>query len=198
MKWAFITRQIDYDGSQLASHFALINASLTGDSIVSFVGACEVLPEFMVDLSDLKAGHRIFSPKMLHFIAEHFEVDLVRATLRQRLLVSILQQELNSHLQPPGSRGPVRRAGDDLFIKRRKLTISVATTSPVSSLIHLGVNLKTEGVPVEAASISDVVPDASPQQIAEAVMKTYCAECESIEEAAAQVRGVGFFGAGEE
>lgn len=196
MKWAFIPKRIDYDGSQLASHFAYKSASLVGDSIVAFVGACDVRPEFMVDVADLASGCEIASRQMVHFIVEHFDADLERAVLRQRLLVSILQQAVNMRLRESKSDSFVRREGDDLFVGDRKLTVSVATASPVSCLIHLGVNIDATGAPVAAIGLSDLLPRERLEPLAADAMVRYAAECEDIREARSLVRGVKEYDAG--
>jgi len=201
MKWVFIPKRIDYDGSQLASHFAYKSASLVGDSIVAFVGACDVRPEFMVDVADLASGCEIASRQMLHFIVEHFDADLERAVLRQRLLASILQQAVNTRLRSNlivGAKSDrfVRRDGDDLFVGDRKLTVSVATASPVSSLIHLGVNIDARGAPVAAIGLSELLPRECLEPLTTDVMVRYAAECEDIREARSLVRGVAEYDAG--
>jgi len=194
MRWAFIPKRIDYDGSQLASHFAFKTASLVGDSIVAFVGSCNVKPDCMVDVADLVAGLKIMSKQMLHFIAEHFDTDLDRTIPRQRLLVSILQQEVNTRLREKRSERFVERDGDDLFVSGRKLTVSVATASPVSCLIHLGVNIDAHGAPVDAIGLSELLPRKTLETLAASVMRRYVAEDKSIQEARALVRGVGEYG----
>ena len=190
MKWAFIPERVDYDGSQLAAHFAYKSASLVGDSIVAFVGACNVRPECMVDVADLADGCKIASREMLHFIVEHFDADLERAVLRQRLLVSILQQAVNTRLRENKSDRFVERDGDDLFVGDRKLTVSVATASPVSCLIHLGVNIDARGAPNDAIGLSDLLPREGLETLTTDVMVRYVAEHESVREARSLVRGV--------
>ncbi len=194
MRWAFIPKRIDYDGSQLASHFSFRTASLVGDSVVAFVGSCNVRPDCMVDVADLVAGFKIQSRQMLHFIVEHFDTDLERAVLRQRLLVSILQQDVNKRLREKKSERFVEREGDDLFMSGRKLTISVATASPVSCLIHLGVNIDAQGAPVDAIGLSELLPRKDLESLTTNVMRRYAAEHESVQEARALVRGVGEYG----
>ena len=194
MKWAFITERIDYDGSQLASHFAYKTASLVGDSIVAFVGSCDVRAECMVDVADLANGCKIVSRQMLHFIVEHFDTDLARAVLRQRLLVSILQQDVNAGLREHNSDRFVERDGDDLFVSGRKLTVSVATASLVSCLIHLGVNIDPRGAPNDAIGLSELLPRKGLEPLTTDVMVKYVAEHDSVKDAMALVRGVAEFG----
>ena len=72
-----------YDGTPLHSRWAERTFGVEGDSIVVFRGPCDVPPENIVDLEDLRAGSRIAGPDMLHFIVEQFERDLEKAVLRQ-------------------------------------------------------------------------------------------------------------------
>ena len=91
----FVEKKIAYTGEQLRSHWAYRSFDLLGDSAVAFVGPCDVRPEFMKDVEDLKAASRIYSEEMLHFIVEHFGCALDMAVLRQRLLMAIMAENLN-------------------------------------------------------------------------------------------------------
>src|ERR1035437_9298277 len=99
MKSKLLKGEIPYDGEPLNSLWAYRQHGVQGDSIVAFQGLCDVSVEALVDLEDARAGAFIYSRKMLHFIAEHFELDLEAAILRQYLLVSIAQDELNRRLK---------------------------------------------------------------------------------------------------
>ncbi|MDD4239045.1 MAG: DUF366 family protein, partial [Desulfotomaculaceae bacterium] len=72
----FIPETITYNGTQLSSHWAFRSMGLLGDSIVSFQGPCRVMLAEMVDLEDVRKNAPIFSHNMLHFIVEHFDMDL--------------------------------------------------------------------------------------------------------------------------
>src|SRR3954451_22663110 len=88
MKTLFVDgREILYDGRQLAPHWIYREFDLLGDAAVSFVGACKVDLGEMVDLEDVKAEAPIYSPLMLHVIAEFFTGDLHLGVYRQRLLI---------------------------------------------------------------------------------------------------------------
>jgi len=179
-----VDKEIRYTGEQLRCHWAYTTFGIEGDSIVAFVGASDVRGDALVDLEDARRGETIVARKMLHFIAEHFEVDLQRAILRQRLLVAILAEALSRR----GAKGLVRD-GDDLYYTSRKLTVSVATVSPLSSLIHLGVNVEAEGAPVPAVGLEELGIDA--RELAQEVMQSYKAEMLSIENARTKVRPIG-------
>lgn len=173
----------DYSGAELRSHFAFTNHGLLGDSGVAFVGRCSVREAHMVDVEDLQARDFIAGDRMLHFIVEHFEERLTTMVLRQRLLVRLASERLE-HLS--GARLVVR--GDDLYLGEGKLSVSVATCSPVSGLIHLGLNVTNEGTPVKTASLADLGLDEG--AVARAVLEAYRDEYDDMRRAATKVRWV--------
>lgn len=177
-------RRITYDGTQLTSHWILDQFELLGEAMVAFIGPCDVKGDRLVDLADRRAGKPIFSPLMLHFVCEFFDLDLEKTVLRQRLLVAVIREAL----QTTGASAPVDRVGDDLFVRGSKLSVSIATLSPVSGLIHTGLNIKTENVPVPAAGLEAL--NVQPDKLAEEVLKRFSAEITQIGEARAKVRGV--------
>lgn len=183
LKTLFLDKEIFYDGSQLSSHWILKKASLRGDALVAFIGGAEVA-EHLVDLEDSIAGKKIFSSRMLHFIAEHFDPDLERMILRQRLFISLLQQSLIGRTGKP----EIVRRGNDLFWKDFKLTVSIATASPVSCLMHTGINIENRGTPVPTKGLSDF--DIDPRPFAAEVMRAYEEELNGIRWARCKVRGV--------
>lgn len=157
---------------------------LLGDAIVSFVGPCDVRLDKMVDQVDVRAHSPIYSPRMLHFLAEHFDGNLETAIMRQRLLASIACD----HVRQLGSALQVWRRGDDLWDDHRKLSVAIATASPVSCLIHFGLNIRTEGVPVPAVGLEDYGIDA--EQLARDVLSAYAAEMDTAWEARRKVKWV--------
>ncbi|MEW6173152.1 MAG: DUF366 family protein [Bacillota bacterium] len=182
----FAGETISYDGSQLSSLWAFKRFRLQGDSIVAFRGPCEVKGDSLVDMADRLQGSFIYSPDMLHFIAEHFENDLGRAVLRQRffaaLVKEILEEELTEHLN---------RQGDDLFAKERKLSVSIATVTPVSTMFHFGINIRTEGVPVAAVGLLELGwPESKLPELALRMLAAYSREMEGVDLARCKVRGV--------
>lgn len=192
MKSLFVLdRKITYDGRQLCSHWALKNFNLQGDSIVAFTGPCEVKADQLVDLIDQKREDSIYSPEMLHFIAEFFDLDLEKTVLRQRLLIGVIKEAID-HLLDTKTASRLERVGDDLFTKevggRKKLSVSIATLSPVSGLIHAGLNIKTRDVPVQAAGLEDLNID--PKKLASTILTNFTAEIEQVKEATTKVRGI--------
>jgi hypothetical protein len=180
VKTRWVEERIDYDGTQIHSLWAYRTFGLQGDSIVAFRGGCEVPFPNMVDLEDVRAKSRIASPHMLHFIVENFDLDLEKAVLRQRVLATIVHGELGVQ---------VRRDGDDLFLGPGKLSISIATLTPVSSKIHFGINIeRATDVGVETRALADLGVEAA--ALARRVMDRYAAEMDSVLDARTRVRGV--------
>jgi hypothetical protein len=176
----WVGRRIDYDGTQIHSLWAYRTFGLQGDSIVAFQGGCEVPFANMVDLEDVRAKSRIASPLMVHFILEHFDLDLEKTVLRQRILSALVRDELGSG---------VRRVGDDLFLGKGKLSISIATRTPVSSKIHFGINSERAlDVGVETRSLADL--RVKPVPFAKKILGRYGAEMAGVLDARTRVRGV--------
>ena len=180
MKTHLVAGYVDYDGTQIHSLWAYRSFGVQGDSLVAFQGGCEIPFSNMVDLEDVRAKSRIASPLMLHFIAEHFDMDLEKAVLHQRLLAAIVRDELG---------GEVRREGDDLFLGPGKLSISIATLTPVSSKIHFGINIERAlDVGVETRALKDLGVDAT--DLARRVLAQYSSQIDGIHDARTRVRGV--------
>ena len=76
MKTYLHEKTFKYDGTQLKSHFAYDSFDIQGDSIVAFLGECNVKLSAMVDLEDVKAKDSIYSENMVHFIVEFFDLNL--------------------------------------------------------------------------------------------------------------------------
>jgi hypothetical protein len=184
MRIHFAAGAIVYTGEQLRSNFALEQFGVIGDSIIAFLGPCEVKKEFMVDMEDLKAGSVIYSENMLHFIIEHHDTDLERNILRQVMLATIIKDNLNALIVRPA----IRRVHTDLYDGNAKLSVSVATLSPVSALIHFGVNISSKNTPVATRGLEDY--GIEPSNLAESVMKEYVSEVEHVNHARCKVKWV--------
>ena len=173
---------MDYDGSQLRAHWLLDAFGLVGDAMVAFRGGCRVSEAEMADLADID-GPGIYADDMLHFVWEMFTFpDLMLATHRQRLLAAQVGEELA--IAAPGV--DVRRDGDDLYVGDGKLSISIATLSPVSALVHFAVNIAPTGAPVSIACLEDV--GVEPDALAVKVLHRVSQEQLSIADARAKVR----------
>ncbi|HBF12164.1 MAG TPA: DUF366 domain-containing protein [Deltaproteobacteria bacterium] len=184
MKTFFIEKETAYDGTQLHSHWVLNQTGIYGDVIAAFIGPARVDLEHMVDLEDVLAKKPIFSHKMLHFIAEHFDDDLEKMILRQRLFISCLQTDLLECLPEE----KIIRRGDDLFSEYFKLTVSIATKSSVSTLMHTAINIDSHDTPVPTKGLDDFKLNA--QAMARSVMNRYVEELEGVARARAKVKGV--------
>lgn len=174
-------KTLTYTGKQLSSLWAYKNFHIQGDSMVVFRGPCHIDFKEMVDLEDVLAASPIYGSDMLHFIVEHFDMDLEKMILRQRLFMALIQDAL--------SIPELVRKGDDLFWGEKKLSISIATLSPVSTMMHTALNIVSKGTPVETIGLQELgVKDfyAFGEQIGLAYQK----ELAGIKGARCKVRGV--------
>ena len=180
----FCDEVLTYDGSQLVSHWAFRRFGTLGDSIVSFCGPAIVEGAALVDLVDAREGLAIRSESMLHFIIEHFDTDLLRLVFRQRLFVAILADVVNEGV----GKLCARRLGDDLYDGDAKLSVSIATLSPVSGLIHTGINVSSKNTPILTSGLHDLGLRAG--EVASSVMERYAEELASAQVARCKVRSV--------
>ncbi len=184
MKTKFIEEEIKYIGSQLSPHWIYKNFKIQGDAIVAFQGECDVKLTEMVDIEDVINNEPIYSKYMLSFITEQFGVSLSEGVFRQRLLMCIIKELLEE-------KGVfVVRNGDDLMIEGKKLSVSIATKSATSILIHTGLNILSEGAPVSASGLTSELGIHDTKTFALEVMKRYADELEDIKLACTKVRGV--------
>lgn len=180
----FLEERIEYTGRELRSHFIRERAGIETDGLIAFVGGCSVRGDALVDLEDAGRVSSIEAASMLHFIGEHFAIGLREANLRLRLFAAIIKETIDG----TEAGAEIVRSGDDLFVGDRKLTVAICTLSPVSALMHFGVNIDPAGAPVPAIGLEELGIDA--EGFARLVMDRYRAECESIEIALRKVRGV--------
>ena len=154
VKW--LDKGFPYDGSQLRSLFAYMNEGILGDSVVAWQGPCNVAWDHMVDGEDLRAKSPIAGSKMVHVIVEKFDCSLLAAVAIQRLISAIAKDLLVEKCENQSLAQQLFREGDDLFVGDKKLSISVATLSPVSAMVHFAVNVSNEGTPVSTLSLEDL------------------------------------------
>lgn len=211
MKTKFIEHEIKYTGEELAPHWIYKKFHLQGDAIVAFVGECEVKLTEMVDIEDVINNEPIYSKSMLSFIIEQFNLGLVEGVIRQRLLICIIKETIEEFLltslnsaspAPTGSLASpqlsgslchlspftIKRSGDDIFVNDKKLSVSIATKSLTSVLIHVGLNIDPSGAPVDAIGlnflkISDI------KEFAKIIMLKYSQEIDDIILASTKVSG---------
>ncbi|MDD3012713.1 MAG: DUF366 family protein [Candidatus Gastranaerophilales bacterium] len=183
----FIEKEICYTGKELSPHWIYKNFNIQGDAIVSFIGECEVKLDNMVDIEDVLTNSPIYSEKMLHFIVEHFNIPLMEGVLRQRLLVAIARDVILSRLPNPAE---LIRHGDDLYYQEGKLSVSIATKSITSVLIHLGINIVSKNAPVKAAGLKSELNLKDIDCIASDIINNYTQENNQIINASCKVKGV--------
>lgn len=184
MKTKLLEQEIKYEGWQLSPHWIYKNFKIQGDAAVAFIGECEVKLTEMVDIEDVINNEPIYSKSMLSFISEQFNIGLVEGVFRQRLLICIIKEALEK-------RGVfVRRNGDDLFVNDKKLTVSIATKSVNSILIHTGINIDSNGAPVKACGLENDLGISDIEAFAAEVLEKYSEEIDDIILASTKVRGV--------
>jgi hypothetical protein len=159
---AFLRETILYSGAELAPHWISARTGVFASAVVAFRGACRVETGELVDLEDRREGERIEAREMLHFLGEWFENDLSLAVARQLLFIAGFAELLNARLRP-GFR--VWRKGNDLYVNDGekvlgKLSVSIVTASPISTLFHFGVNIDPAGAPVSAVGLAELGVDA--------------------------------------
>ena len=169
MKTLFIDKEIKYIGSQLAPHWIYKNFKIQGDAIVAFCGECEVKLTEMVDIEDVINNEPIYSKYMLSFITE--QICCIKEALEKRGF-------------------KVRRSGDDLFVNDKKMSVSIATKSLTSILIHTGVNILSEGAPIPVSALKSDLGIEDIKEFAIEIMKNYSEEIDDIVLASTKVRGV--------
>jgi uncharacterized protein len=181
-----------YTGVELRPHFLLTELSLRGTGIGAFIGPCHVQTEHLVDWEDRLALDRIEARSMVHFIGEFFGGSLREGVLIQRLFMALAFETLNARLVNGASPFWLRRSGDDLFVERvgepRKLSVSIVTASPVSLLLHVGINIDPAGAPVPAIGLAELGID--PREWAAELLRLFAEEWAGMEWACVKVRPV--------
>jgi len=182
MKAVFLDEATAYTGPQLRSLY-LYEKGVKGDGLISWIGPCHVETSDLVDAEDRIQNDFIKSKKMVHFLAEFFHRDVFFGICIQRLMAEIVidvLSELSSH--------SFKRSGDDIYSDGKKLNVSIATVSPVSTLIHFGVNVDPEGAPVAAFGLEEIHVDAA--DFAKQVLSRVQKEVQSVYEASVKVFSV--------
>ncbi len=183
METLFIENEIKYTGKELAPLWIYKNFNILGDAIVAFVGEVDVKLNEMVDIEDVINNEPIYSKKMLNFIIECFNFTLEQMVWAQRLFVSIIKETIEEY------GFFVLRKGDDLFFDNRKLSVSIATKSINSCLIHTALNIIKEGAPIKASDLNEIgIKDY--KKFALEILSKFKQETESIKKATYKVRGL--------
>jgi len=183
MKVLILEERLNYTGEQLASLWAYHKFKVQEDSIVAFRGGCEVKAEHMIDAEDALTKAEISSPDMLHFIVEHFDTTSLKLIYaRQRLLAAIAREALAKLGYE------VVRKGDDLYYQEKKLSVSIASVSPVSAKIHFGMNVRSERyMSLEKMGIG------SPEKLLQSIARAYAEEIEDIERDLRKAKPLGVY-----
>ncbi len=180
----FAKEKFTYFGPELRPHFILSKYRIEGSALLCFRGACEVKTDHLVDWEDRLQNDFIRAKEMLHFLGEFFGITLKEGIWIQRLIVS----EALAYLLNAGIKA--ERTGDDLFIEGRKLSVSIVTASPVSVLLHLGLNIDSEGAPVKAIGLGEIFSEQQIQEFADYLLSRFKEEYQSVNRAAVKVRPV--------
>ncbi len=188
MKTRWLKQIETYDGTQLRSLYAYLQHKILGDSVIAWRGPCNIPFSHMVDGEDLLEQSVIAGSDMLHFVIEIFDQKLITGVLLQRFFASIVKDELEQKTSV--SKLKLQRSGDDIYWGKKKLSISIATSSPVSTLVHFAINISSKGTPVPTAGLDDLKLKTKPQDFAEQCMKILKLEYETSIEATCKVRPV--------
>ena len=188
MNALWLDSEFKYDGSQLRALYAYLEHGVLGDSIIAWQGPCEVNLDHMVDGEDRRAGAQICGSKMVHFIVEKFECSLLAAVALQRLLAAIVKDVAQEMAPSSIIAQQLHRDGDDIYHGQNKFSISIATVSPTSALIHFAVNVVNEGTPVPTLALQDIKLDAA--SFAKKVLDRFTNETKSIIQATQKVQWV--------
>jgi len=182
---------ITYDGTQLSPQYILRKAGIMGDGLIAFIGPAQVKITEMVDVEDELGNSPIYSPLMLHFIGEFFHMHLPQGVFLQRLFIATLK-DLIADIAKQTSQADwldtLKRDGDDIMIGSHKLSVSIVTKSPVSCLMHVGLNIDDTGTPVSTSSLNKLGIDY--KELAGEALRCFTKEYQDIHLASCKVRPV--------
>jgi uncharacterized protein len=185
MKTLFLKNKIKYTGEQLKPLTNYLEHGLLGNSIVAWIGPCDVKIEHMIDGEDLRAKELIAADEMVHFVLELYDVNLKAGVILQRLIAEITRSYISQKSQNAKAQQLDRR-GDDLFFKNQKLNISIATLSAQSCLIHFAVNHLATGAPVPILCLAEL--DVQAEEFAQDMLKLISSEVQDVLDASFKVR----------
>lgn len=178
----FLKEEFTYTGPELRPLY-LYEKGLKGDGIMAWIGPCDVKTGDLVDAEDRVSNDFIKSKRMVHFLCEFFHKDIFFGICIQRLMaemvIGVLEVETGKVFI---------RKGDDIYCDDKKLNVSIATVSNLSTLIHFGVNIEPEGAPVAAIGLKDL--SVNPEKFIELCLKALKSEIEDIYAASVKVMPV--------
>lgn len=191
---------LPYLGDQLRSLFTYKLSKQRGDAIVAFAGKMDVKTSFMVDMEDQLEGDYIWSPLAINFIIEIFGISIEAAVLYQRTFMRIITDELiYLKTQCSNTVKKIELKGDDIYLytdgrsDKYKMSVSIATVSPLSGLIHTGLNVLTDkNIPVPALGLKEAfqIDDKGVENFIGFVMDKFCEYVHSVKQATIKVRSV--------
>ena len=190
MKTKWLSKEETYDGTQLEPLRNYLSHGLLGNSIVAWVGPCQISFDHMVDGEDLREQAAIQGDRMLHFVMEIFDRDLFAGVACQRVFASLAKDIIESRVRQSKLGFILHREGDDLYWEGRKLSISIATRSVNSILMHFAMNLTNKGTPVPTCALTDDF-GLTAEDIAQNLLSSFAKEYLSILEATWKVKTVG-------
>jgi len=166
MESVILKEEHPYTGSELSSQFGHMTAGVLGDSVVSWIGPCDVKTEALVDGEDVINNDFIYSESMVHIIAEIFHKDIFFGIWLQRFITMTVKDLIFRE-----TKKVLKRRGDDLYLDDKKLNVSIATVSGVSTLVHFGINVISDNTPVKALGLKDleIEPKAFAQELIEII-----------------------------
>jgi len=179
--------RMNYDGSQLHHAFAYEQAGELGATICYFKGQADVR-EHLVDLEDSLANDFIKSEEMWHFIIEIPEATITEMVVWQRLFITMCVDFLKKECKDK----QIIRMGDDIWIDLRKLSVSIATLSRFSGLVHVGINIKVgaECPYIGAIGLSKFTDDKYSSTTFSEIAYVFAKEYEDVKNATYKVIGV--------
>ena len=183
----FHPEELTYHGPELRPHFILSKFKIEGNALTAFIGPCHVKTEHLVDWEDRLMNDFIKAKSMIHFLGEFFDVSLKEGVWIQRLIVS----EIHARFAKTGMN--IRREGDDLYVQLgdrldRKMSVSIVTASPVSVLLHLGIDIDPEGAPNQAIGLNEL--KIEPTAFVKEILDWFKSEYLSVDRARTKVRPV--------
>jgi len=181
----------NYDGSQIKPLWVKEKFNIEEDNIVVMIGAMDVKFENMIDKEDLENKKEIKGDECIHFLIEHYDsehnstehfteklnANLRLAYYRQRLFVCCVEEILKNF------KIFCERRGDDLYINKKKLSVSIATVGKTQK-IHFGINLSDKGTPsdVETIGLKDLnLSEKDIEKFIDDVLNLYIDETKKIE-----------------
>lgn len=189
---------LDYTGDQLHSLYNFKTTGMVGNSLFAFIGKMDVKTDHLVDMEDFVENDFIWSPKAVNFIIEIFHIDIRTTVLYQRAFMQICKDVIKDMLMEANTVAfQVKLKGDDILVKSldekewKKLSVSIATVSHISGIIHAGINIDTDtNIPVPAAGLTNLFVGDGIYEFILRVAKKFDQFTHEIEYASVKVKGV--------